>query len=63
MKYCLGRAQTENEVRKALELSLACESLLVSLKYGDHGEPLPLRNHVEAIQDVSTAGQDLKQCS
>uniref|UniRef100_H2Y9N4 MICOS complex subunit MIC60 n=1 Tax=Ciona savignyi TaxID=51511 RepID=H2Y9N4_CIOSA len=47
-----GRAETENESRKAQELSLACDGLLFSLKYGDSGSPTPLSKDVECVRKV-----------
>uniref|UniRef100_F6ZJB9 MICOS complex subunit MIC60 n=1 Tax=Ciona intestinalis TaxID=7719 RepID=F6ZJB9_CIOIN len=47
-----GRATIEGESRKAQELSLACDGLLFSLKYGEGGLPTPLHKDLESVKKV-----------
>ncbi|XP_078485457.1 MICOS complex subunit MIC60-like [Ciona intestinalis] len=49
-----GRATIEGESRKAQELSLACDGLLFSLKYGEGGLPTPLHKDLVSVKKVYT---------
>lgn len=48
----IGRAIIESETRKAQELSLACDSLLVSIKNGHDGQPIPLAMQLDNVKQV-----------
>nr|CAB3256092.1 MICOS complex subunit MIC60-like [Phallusia mammillata] len=47
-----GRAHVENVTRKAQELSLACDALLHTIKYGDKGKPVPLATELTTVKKV-----------
>lgn len=45
----------ENVSRKAQELSLACDGLLVAMRYGDNGKPVPLATGLQSVRKVKIA--------
>jgi len=55
-----GSAIYESESRKAQELSLACDSLLHALKYGNNGKPVPLSTQIETVRKVCHGNESVE---